>query len=181
MRKRITFCTVFWLCLLFPFTHMDIYLGVICLSLHVLLYQLAAVFLYSFLFMFWYWCTSFAFLASMNFMFMGPCIFVYNDLHFVGIYMIIIKFDCLFHNFPPLILVQKVFRVLISFRFPHHNLVYTSSLPIRSTCPDTLTLINSLILIICGEVYKPLIVRVRRAPCYLLHVTSKCICQRPLH
>jgi len=27
MRKRVAFCTVFWLCLLFPFTRMDIYLG----------------------------------------------------------------------------------------------------------------------------------------------------------
>jgi hypothetical protein len=42
MRKCVAFCHVFWRRLLFPFTRMDIYLGVICLSLHVLLYQMAA-------------------------------------------------------------------------------------------------------------------------------------------
>jgi len=50
MRKRVAFFAVFWICLFFPFTRMDIYLGVIRLSLHVLLYQMAAGVLYSFLF-----------------------------------------------------------------------------------------------------------------------------------
>ena len=50
----------------FPFIRMDMYLGVICFSLHILLYQTAAFVLYSPLLMFLYWCVSFACLALIN-------------------------------------------------------------------------------------------------------------------
>jgi hypothetical protein len=55
MRNRVASWSFFKLCLLFPFTLMEMYLGVICLSLHVSLYQMAAVVLYSFFLMLWYW------------------------------------------------------------------------------------------------------------------------------
>jgi hypothetical protein len=47
---------------------------VLSFSLHVLLYQIAAFVLYSFLLMFRYWYISFACLTSINLTFMEPCI-----------------------------------------------------------------------------------------------------------
>jgi hypothetical protein len=47
-------------CFFFSFICMDMYLVVTCLSLHILLYQIAAFGLYSFLLMFLYWYVRFA-------------------------------------------------------------------------------------------------------------------------
>jgi hypothetical protein len=59
-----------------PFILMFIYLWINCLSLHVLLNQIAIVVLYSFRLMFLYVCIPLACLAFINLIFMFPCIMI---------------------------------------------------------------------------------------------------------
>ena len=54
-------------CGLFPFTFMQMYLGVNFLILHVLLHQITTLFLYNFVLIFLYWCVCFACFALQNF------------------------------------------------------------------------------------------------------------------
>ena len=61
-----------------PFIVMWMYLGVKCRSLQVLLYQIAAVHLHSFILIFSYICIIFACWAFMNLTLEGPCIIFCN-------------------------------------------------------------------------------------------------------
>ena len=44
----------------------------------------------------------------------------------------------------------------LSFRFPHQNPLYASSLPIRATCPTNIILLDFIIRSILGEEYRSL-------------------------
>jgi len=57
--------------------------GMILVNNHIgaqffMLYQIATLFLYNFVFVFLYWCVCFAYCVLQNFMFCWPCILVWS-------------------------------------------------------------------------------------------------------
>ena len=96
--------------MLLPFIFMFIYLGVRLFCLHILLYQIAALRLYSFSLMFLYLCFPFAYWAKINLTLCVPCIIlqgVMNDkMHNSVIISFIPQFFCLLYMFRTILFVH---------------------------------------------------------------------------